>query len=157
CRHRRRHAADDGNRARVEDQVGSQTARRARHHRVLQGPRRRPDARPRGRRGPVPDEEQLPRRALRGRGRRTDWSRPMRRSAIVNDMRMAVEALRRVVTSVPDYEIAWIAMDGDEAVKLCKADVPDVILMDLIMPRMDGAEATRRIMRESPCAILVVT
>src|SRR6516164_1336531 len=79
------------------------------------------------------------------------------RIAIVNDSRMAVEALRRVVTSVPDYAVAWIAYDGEESVRLCATDVPDLILMDLMMPRMDGAEASRLIMRDSPCAILVVT
>ncbi len=79
------------------------------------------------------------------------------RIAIVNDMPLAVEALRRVVGSVPGYEVAWIAVDGEDAVQKCAADKPDLILMDLMMPRMDGAEATRIIMQRSPCAILVVT
>ena len=79
------------------------------------------------------------------------------RIAIVNDLLMAVEALRRVVVSAPGHEIAWIARDGAEAVKKCAEDTPDLILMDLIMPVMGGAEATRRIMAETPCAILVVT
>lgn len=79
------------------------------------------------------------------------------RIAIVNDMLLAVEALRRVVSSVPEHQIAWTAFDGAEAVEKCLADTPDVILMDLIMPVMDGVEATRRIMQDSPCAILVVT
>lgn len=77
--------------------------------------------------------------------------------AIVNDLMMAVEALRRVVRSHPDHTIAWVARDGAEAVKKCAADRPDMILMDLIMPVMNGAEATRHIMRDSPCPILVVT
>ena len=79
------------------------------------------------------------------------------RIAIVNDLIIAVEALRRVVTSVKDYEIAWIASNGLEAVEKCSKDKPDLILMDLIMPVMDGVEATCSIMKECPCAILVVT
>lgn len=79
------------------------------------------------------------------------------RIGIVNDLLMAVEALRRAVTSCPEYTIAWIARDGEEAVSNCEKDRPDLILMDLIMPVMNGVEATRRIMRSSPCAILIVT
>lgn len=79
------------------------------------------------------------------------------RIAIVNDMFMALEALRRTVAKRSDLKIAWMARDGAEAVKKCAADTPDIILMDLIMPVMNGAEATKLIMRKSPCAILVVT
>ena len=76
---------------------------------------------------------------------------------IVNDMLLAVEALRRVVRSRPEYTVAWIARDGEEAVRRCREDRPDMILMDLIMPVMNGVEATRLIMRDTPCPILVVT
>ncbi len=79
------------------------------------------------------------------------------RVAIVNDMALAREVLRRLVLSVPGYEIAWLAADGAEAVRHAGEDRPDVILMDLIMPGMDGAEATRQIMALSPCPILLVT
>ncbi|HYH69033.1 MAG TPA: response regulator, partial [Urbifossiella sp.] len=79
------------------------------------------------------------------------------RIAIVNDLGLAREVLRRVVLSVPGYVVAWEAVDGEDAVAKAAADRPDAILMDLVMPRLDGAEATRRIMRQSPCPVLVVT
>ena len=79
------------------------------------------------------------------------------RIGIVNDVRAACEALRRVVDSLPDHEIAWMAADGVEAVAMAKRDRPELILMDLIMPHLDGVQATRQIMASAPCAILVVT
>lgn len=79
------------------------------------------------------------------------------RIAIVNDLALAREALRRVVLSVPGYTVAWMAADGTEAVRKAAEDRPDVILMDLLMPVLDGVEATRRIMATNPLPILLVT
>ena len=77
--------------------------------------------------------------------------------AIVNDMPLAVEALRRALAFEPAHEVIWVASNGLEAVQRCAENTPDLLLMDLIMPQMDGVEATRRIMAESPCAIVIVT
>ena len=79
------------------------------------------------------------------------------RIGIVNDMSLAREALRRAVLNGTGHEVAWVADDGASAVEMSLRDQPDVILMDLIMPGMNGVEATRRIMSQSPCAILIVT
>ncbi len=79
------------------------------------------------------------------------------RIGIVNDLRLAVESLKRAVATIPGAAVAWVAENGAEAVSCCARDRPDVVLMDMIMPVMDGVEATRRIMQASPCPILVVT
>lgn len=77
--------------------------------------------------------------------------------AIVNDVVVIGEALRRTILRAREHQVIWVARGGREAVELCAANRPDLILMDLVMPDMDGVEATRLIMQRSPCAILVVT
>lgn len=79
------------------------------------------------------------------------------RIAIVNDTAMAVEVIRRILMCAGRYEVAWVAKNGTEAVELCRKDPPDLILMDMIMPVMDGVEATRQIMLHTPRPILIVT
>lgn len=81
----------------------------------------------------------------------------MIRIAIVNDSMLAVESLRRILSSVPEYQLLWVAQDGADAVARCDQHCPDIILMDLVMPKMDGIEATRIISSRHDCAILVVT
>ncbi|WAC45429.1 chemotaxis response regulator protein-glutamate methylesterase [Pseudomonas sp. SL4(2022)] len=79
------------------------------------------------------------------------------RIAIANDMPLAVESLRRALAAEPQYELIWVAENGEEAVRRCREDHPDLLLMDMLMPGMNGVEATRRIMHDTPCAILIVT
>jgi len=79
------------------------------------------------------------------------------RIGIVNDSPTAAEALRRAVTGSSEHRVAWIARDGIHAVRLCVDLPPDLVLMDLALPELDGVEATRRIMQLAPCPILVVT
>lgn len=76
---------------------------------------------------------------------------------IVNDLPLALEALRRVLALRPDHAVIWAARDGAQAISSCARETPDLVLMDLIMPGMDGVEATKHIMAATPCAILVVT
>ncbi|QWF19547.1 chemotaxis response regulator protein-glutamate methylesterase [Lysobacter capsici] len=79
------------------------------------------------------------------------------RIGIVNDLALVVEALRRAIGLRGEHSVAWTASSGEQAVERCAQDVPDLVLMDLLMPGIGGVEATRRIMAASPCPILIVT
>ena len=79
------------------------------------------------------------------------------RIGIVNDAVFTGEALRRVIASHSTHEVAWVARSGADAIAQCSKDRPDSVLMDLAMPEMDGVEATRQIMRTTPCAIVMVS
>lgn len=79
------------------------------------------------------------------------------RIGIVNDTMLAAEVLRRTITAGSQHEIIWIARSGEEGIAKCAKDLPDAVLMDLVMPGMDGIEGTRRIMAATPCAIVVVS
>lgn len=77
--------------------------------------------------------------------------------AIVNDTVIAIEALRRILTPNPNYNILWVAKTGAQAIEQCQIAKPDLILMDMHMPNLNGVEATRTIMQKSSCPILIVT
>lgn len=76
---------------------------------------------------------------------------------IANDAVLAAEALRRVIVRAGKHEVVWIAHDGADAVARCERERPDLVLMDLFMPNLDGVEATRQIMTRTPCAIVIAT
>ncbi len=72
------------------------------------------------------------------------------RVAIVDDHEMVRRGLSDIIHVSKDLALVGQAADGEEALKLCKKVKPDVILMDLVMPRMDGVEATRQIACKYP-------
>ena len=80
------------------------------------------------------------------------------RVLIADDHPLFRDGMHGLLDSVPDTEVVGEATTGDEAIGLAAALQPDVILMDLKMPRLNGFEATRRIAQTSPhIAVLVVT
>jgi DNA-binding NarL/FixJ family response regulator len=77
---------------------------------------------------------------------------------IADDHGVIRDGLGRLIDALEDIELAGTAVDGAEAVDRSRELRPDVVLMDLDMPRMDGIEATRRIVEERPgTAVLVLT
>jgi len=77
---------------------------------------------------------------------------------IVDDHTVVRDGLRALISAEPGMEVVGDASDGAEAVQLAGDLLPDVILLDLVMPRMDGVEATRLIRQANPNSrILVLT
>lgn len=83
---------------------------------------------------------------------------PKIRILIVDDHPMIRAGMRGLLEAVTDFEIAGEACNGEEAVKLAAELKPDVIIMDIVMPKLNGIEATRQIKQASPTtAILILT
>ena len=69
----------------------------------------------------------------------------MIRVAIADDQAMVRAGFRMIVQSQPDMQVAGEAADGQEAIDLVRRERPDVVLMDIRMPRVDGIAATREV------------
>lgn len=69
---------------------------------------------------------------------------------IADDRRFSREGLQALLATTPEVEVVGEAIDGSEAVHLAESIRPDVVLMDVKMPVMDGLEATRQIKHQHP-------
>lgn len=82
----------------------------------------------------------------------------MTRTVIVDDHPTFRRGLRAVLDRLDDVEVVGEACTGEQALDVCAAVSPDVVIMDLLMPGMGGVEATRRLLRETTDVhVLVLT
>jgi DNA-binding NarL/FixJ family response regulator len=80
------------------------------------------------------------------------------RVLIADDQPVVRDGLAMLLGLIDDVEIVATAADGIEAVELARSELPDIVLMDLRMPRLEGAEATRQILTSLPdTRVLVLT
>ncbi len=75
---------------------------------------------------------------------------------IADDHALFREGLRAILSAAPDCEVVGEAADGEEAVAQALALQPDVILMDIQMPKQNGIEATRRVLKDQPKAGVIM-
>lgn len=79
------------------------------------------------------------------------------RIAVVSDEPNEIELLSKIILEIDTVELAWVAYSGDEAIKRLSKDKPDLILLKLIMPKLNGAETTKLIMQNHATSIIMMT
>jgi len=75
---------------------------------------------------------------------------------VVDDHPVVRDGLKNMLLVFDDLELIFEAKDGSEALALCREDLPDVILMDIIMPGMDGIQTTRAILDQYPQMKIII-
>lgn len=75
---------------------------------------------------------------------------------IADDQELILESLHIVLSMEEDFEIVGLAKNGEEAVKSCEQLQPDIVLMDINMPVMDGVAATAKIKERTPATKVII-
>jgi DNA-binding NarL/FixJ family response regulator len=78
------------------------------------------------------------------------------RVAVVDDQRLFTKGISGLLDMLAGVEVVGVAYDGQEALALCRKEEPDVVLMDISMPKMDGISATREIKDLLPQSAVVI-
>ena len=75
---------------------------------------------------------------------------------LADDHHIVRQGLRSLLDSESDFKVVGEASDGLEAIRLCEAEKPDVLVVDMVMKGMNGIEVTRRVSKSCPNTAIVV-
>jgi chemotaxis response regulator CheB len=78
------------------------------------------------------------------------------RIGVVSNVPRTIAALRRTIATNANDQLCWVASAGREAVRFCRSDPPDVLLVDVVLTDLTAAEVTQQVREITPCAVVVV-